>query len=102
MLSPTQLRSTIRRTRADVRRTLRSPFDTGPTPRPLVFHASHHKVGTIWFSNILRCVSQYFGLRFHWRSQTGLKPQHHVFFKLPLQNPQVGRVSAVDAFGGSA
>lgn len=39
-----------------------NPFARGKSQ--MIFHTSHHKVGTSWFRNILQAVAEEFGLRF--------------------------------------
>jgi len=45
----------------------------------LLVHCCHHKVGTVWFSNILRSVGREYGLRFQSCLQRDLKPRTDIF-----------------------
>lgn len=44
-----------------IRRLLKNPFARG-RGHPVI-HCSHHKVGTVWFKNVLRAVAKEYGLR---------------------------------------
>lgn len=44
-----------------IRRLLTNPFAQGRGH--LLIHCSHHKVGTVWFKNVLRAVAKEYGLR---------------------------------------
>jgi Sulfotransferase domain len=56
---------TVRARAGSARRAVVSPFAGIERLRPpLIIHASHHKVGTVWFGNVLRDVSARYRLRF--------------------------------------
>lgn len=72
----------IRGTAAAVRRASRSPYAGVERLRPpLIVHASHHKVGTVWFENVLGTVSRQHRLRFREMAGSGPVPEGtHVAF----------------------
>lgn len=41
---------------------IRTPFSTKPGNQ--IVHCSHHKVGTVWFKNVLSAICNYYGLSF--------------------------------------
>jgi len=54
-------------------RAILSPFEPG-MGRPLLVHCGHHKIGTLWFHNVLRAVSDEFGLRYQKDKQPPFAP----------------------------
>ena len=46
-----------------LRRRVRSPF-AGYGPRPLIVHGTYHKMGTLWFQNVLTAVARDYSMRF--------------------------------------
>jgi hypothetical protein len=64
-----------------VRRSLRSPFPASLPRPPLIVHCCHHKVGTVWFENVLSAVARHFGLRFFSGEQTRLPDGVDVFLQ---------------------
>jgi Sulfotransferase domain len=61
-----------------IRRFGHEPFSSRAR-RPLLVHCCHHKVGTVWFSNVLRSVGRRYGLRFQSCPQRDLKPRTDIF-----------------------
>jgi len=59
-------------------RGLLSPFEP-ELGRPLLVHCGHHKIGTLWFHNVLRAVCDEFGLRYQKDKQRALRPDTDVF-----------------------
>lgn len=45
------------------RRAARNPFRPGHDV-PLLIHCTYHKCGTVWFQNVLRAVSAYYGMAY--------------------------------------
>lgn len=64
------------------RRAAVSPFAGAERFRPpQIIHASHHKVGTVWFGNVLRAVSARYHLRFREVEGPGpIQPVCHIAF----------------------
>jgi hypothetical protein len=47
--------------------------------RPLLVHCGHHKIGTLWFDNVLRAVCDEFALRYQKSTQSELLSSTDVF-----------------------
>lgn len=78
-------RSAVRRISVFSRRWSRRPLRGILSPfepemgRPLLVHCGHHKIGTLWFHNVLRAVCDEFGLRYQKDKQPALRPDTDVF-----------------------
>ncbi|MCP4039405.1 MAG: sulfotransferase domain-containing protein [bacterium] len=59
-------------------RGLLSPF-TAEAGRPLIVHCGHHKIGTLWFHNVLRAVADHYGLRYQKDRQPALSRDTDIF-----------------------
>ncbi len=63
-----------------ITRRLTTPFASLQN-RPLIIHCCHHKVGTVWFRNILSGVAREYGLAFQKCSQQQLRPDTAVWLQ---------------------
>jgi hypothetical protein len=72
----------VREKAGSARRVVVSPFTGVERLRPpLIIHASHHKVGTVWFGNVLREVGARYRLRFREVDGPGpIAPACHIAF----------------------
>ena len=60
---------------------MRSPFPDPTATHDLIVHCCHHKVGTVWFHNVLSAVARDFGLRLYRGDQGGLPAEADIFFQ---------------------
>jgi hypothetical protein len=77
-----------------VRGRVAGPFGRDRHPG-LVVHCCHHKVGTVWFEQVLRSVSRHFGLAYEHLDgapspRTRIALQHHTRVDLGTFRPFVG------------
>lgn len=78
-------RSGARRLGVVANRYARRPFRGPLSPfrpevgRPLLVHCGHHKIGTLWFDNVLRAVCDEFALRYQKSTQSELLSSTDVF-----------------------
>ena len=60
-----------------VKRFSRNPFENH---KKLIVHTCYHKVGTVWFSRILRSIASYYGLKFQKSTPDKLEKDTEIFF----------------------
>ncbi|NJL82057.1 MAG: sulfotransferase domain-containing protein [Chloroflexaceae bacterium] len=70
----------IQRLKQKFTKTWRNPF-ANPRKQKLIIHCSHHKAGTVWFSNVLKEVANQFGLQFQYCRQEKLYLTTEIFLE---------------------
>ena len=80
-----------------LRRRMRRPFPACAGRHPLIVHCCHHKVGTVWLTNVLSAVAASFGLRLYSGEQRGLDDGVDIFLQ---DHSRIDRTSLRD-FRGS-
>jgi len=59
----------------------RSPFHDSLDSHALIVHCCHHKVGTVWFDNVLSAVAKHLGLRMYRGEQCDLPAEVDIFLQ---------------------
>jgi len=60
-----------------IKRNIRQPFERD---QKLIIHACYHKIGTVWFANVLKTIADFYGLNFQKCKPNKLKKETEIFF----------------------
>ena len=83
-----------------LKKKFRTPFND-KNHKKLIVHCSHHKTGTVWLKNVLKAISNHYGLKLKVTNSTFINDELQPVPDIYIQNHSLVNASTLPPFKGS-